>query len=888
MGLFLTSPPPLPVSSPTATTSVFASSQVAESEADVGSTKVTPSKPSVPKPSPDEESPEIFVDRLEVAVSKAEIANVLASSGSPFYTRALQAYIDRFPFHSDPLDVALRKLLMDVGLPRETQQIDRVMEAFASAYLRCNPGLFVSEDHPYILAFSLIMLHTDAFNKSNKRKMSKADYIKNTKLPGISKDVLECFYDNIVFAPFIFIEDPLDVNGQRGLVNDASPSKHISTSAGSTAANASLSKGSRIDPYFLITNNMLDTLRIDVENYVPQRNPYSYQGTAGSWDEKQLHRAFAHPDVIEVDSSESRRKSSILLTHFALSVGGAPGPILQHSTGVPDLSPVPFIPDVATLKVTKVGLLNRKEDVAEGGKRATNRKWKEWSVILTGSQLLFFRDPAWALGLIAQIESDGGQVLSPPMSLWRPDELLSTKDAIAVHDATYIKYNNTLRFVMSNGRHFLLQAEDEQERNEWIAHINYASAFKTAGIRMRAMNMSDKEVELTGMAAAASHLNSENAKPNARSHPHSLYCGANDANSVSADPSKSVGRMTAPPPRRSPKNASGNAETIDLETTSFLQPDSCQLKATFDHVKADLAAAELSTEDIGSPSSLPSSASSVRGYPITAGNRGYLEYSRPRIIRTKVQDLESKLEEIQVQLDADLRLARNLAILAPFQRSSRDRVRIAVVELSKRVMQVRLDMIKMTCHKDILMADLAAEDHDWQNSKRDALKVATQTVERNRRLHPYNASASASSRLNPNDSKLQTYDELEVSYSQPQSATQSYRSSRDESADGRRTSSVSDVNSPCSMSGNTGPSSEGFPFALDHTVTASRNASVPAQDELAEEWNKTRAAKRVSLVKVPADLKAASFHARGGGMRAICMEESAGVRTDPNQDPSSR
>ena len=46
-------------------------------------------------------------------------------------------------------------------------------------------------DHPYILAFSLIMLHTDAFNKSNKRKMTKADYIKNTKLVGVSADVLD-------------------------------------------------------------------------------------------------------------------------------------------------------------------------------------------------------------------------------------------------------------------------------------------------------------------------------------------------------------------------------------------------------------------------------------------------------------------------------------------------------------------------------------------------------------------------------------------------------------------------------------------------------------------------------------------------------------------------
>ena len=99
---------------------------------------------------------------------------------------------------------------MDVGLPKETQQIDRVVEAFAKRYTECNPGLFTSDgscphilpisfhihiqwtiDHPYILAFSMIMLHTDAFNKSNKRKMTKVDYIKNVKPLGIPMEVLD-------------------------------------------------------------------------------------------------------------------------------------------------------------------------------------------------------------------------------------------------------------------------------------------------------------------------------------------------------------------------------------------------------------------------------------------------------------------------------------------------------------------------------------------------------------------------------------------------------------------------------------------------------------------------------------------------------------------------
>jgi hypothetical protein len=66
-------------------------------------------------------------------------------SADAFHSSALRTYIGRFQFDNDPLDVALRKLLVDVGLPRETQQIDRVIEAFSARYAECNPGLFSAE-----------------------------------------------------------------------------------------------------------------------------------------------------------------------------------------------------------------------------------------------------------------------------------------------------------------------------------------------------------------------------------------------------------------------------------------------------------------------------------------------------------------------------------------------------------------------------------------------------------------------------------------------------------------------------------------------------------------------------------------------------------------------
>jgi hypothetical protein len=58
---------------------------------------------------------------------------------------------------------------------------------------------------------------------------------------------------------------------------------------------------------------------------------------------------------------------------------------------------------------------------------------------------------------------------------------------------------------MPHQRQYLMQASDEYEMNEWITLINYASAFKTAGIRMRASTMDKDKAVLTGAAAAASH-----------------------------------------------------------------------------------------------------------------------------------------------------------------------------------------------------------------------------------------------------------------------------------------------------------------------------------------------------------------------------------------------
>src|SRR5947199_2657218 len=90
---------------------------------------------------------------------------------------------------------------------------------------------FVNADQTYFIAFSILILHTDVFNKNNKRKMQKQDYVKNSRIEGVSEEILECFYENIAYTPFIHVEDELNLSARqvpkrRGLLKAAS-SDHL-------------------------------------------------------------------------------------------------------------------------------------------------------------------------------------------------------------------------------------------------------------------------------------------------------------------------------------------------------------------------------------------------------------------------------------------------------------------------------------------------------------------------------------------------------------------------------------------------------------------------------------------------------------------------------------
>uniref|UniRef100_A0A0E0C926 SEC7 domain-containing protein n=1 Tax=Oryza meridionalis TaxID=40149 RepID=A0A0E0C926_9ORYZ len=112
-----------------------------------------------------------------------------------FPLKVMHAYVDALNFKGMDFGEAIR-------LPGEAQKIDRIMEKFAERYCKCNPNAFTSADTAYILAYSVILLNTDAHSIMVKDKMSKADFMRNNRGIDDGKDLpedyLSALYDQIV------------------------------------------------------------------------------------------------------------------------------------------------------------------------------------------------------------------------------------------------------------------------------------------------------------------------------------------------------------------------------------------------------------------------------------------------------------------------------------------------------------------------------------------------------------------------------------------------------------------------------------------------------------------------------------------------------------------
>jgi hypothetical protein len=415
---------------------------------------------------------------------------------------------------------------------------------------------------------------------------------------------------------------------------------------------------------------------------------------------------------------------------------------------------------------------------------------------------------------------------------------------------------NTFRLTTRDGRHILFQTTEETEMNEWISRINYASTFKTTGIRMRSLGMTSKALELTGVAAATSHLHDLQLPP--LGQPRVLTWDHRNSSEL-MDESPGDGRL------HDGYSACTYGRQSELAHLSAPEVEGAsQFKETFDTVKAELAAARISAGDLP----VVEKTNSVGAEPPRLASRSHM-------IHIRVEDLENRICAANALIDSSMHIARNIAILAPFQKSTRDRLQDTIQTMSKKIQAMRLDVTKLICHRNILLNDLAVEERNFKQATSLALQAATETLQQ--RYSEYTSQSSFSSQELPPKSSF--HEETSTgSQSFDSSTYQTVRSALDFGPDWPSSGEAFAAHSFFAPSFATdSPVTPGYdsltgcypsPDETSYLSLSSTNQSLPETslhenlsvvpdfpEEQAEEWNKTRAAKRVSLVKLPSDLR---------------------------------
>jgi hypothetical protein len=168
-----------------------------------------------------------------VGLSRIEIGKVLGTYDARGL-ECLSAFTDGCGFEGLPFLQALRLFLTKFKLPGEPEMVDRIVEAFAKSYKRANPsdpdtGL-LTEDNIYGLGFAVIMLNTDMYSKSLKKKdmMSRIDFVRNTRFldtTNFTDEFLGKIYDEIKRKEIMMSSSLHDTHGS--LFSDVLKSGYI-------------------------------------------------------------------------------------------------------------------------------------------------------------------------------------------------------------------------------------------------------------------------------------------------------------------------------------------------------------------------------------------------------------------------------------------------------------------------------------------------------------------------------------------------------------------------------------------------------------------------------------------------------------------------------------
>lgn len=347
--------------------------------------------PMHPRPN---ETPEIFSRRL-YQYTKATpalcgtTARLLSLQSTPFLCKALDAYMVRFHFKMYPIDIALRYFLALEHLPTESQQIDRILMAFARRYAACNPNT-ADFDAIYFISFALLLLHTDLHGQHARPRLTQSAFV---SLAGPSKmpaAVLECLYDNTSLVEFMFT---------RGRPN--MDSRHTA-------------ERERHALYKLVMSGQVLCLQSQ------QPVPLPLRFASRAWTAQDIQDAAREAQTMLVTVPPRWRKRQAAQYHVRCLLSGT------------------------------VRLCRASEDEHDELK---NGRWRAWTLIVTGSALLWCKD-------------------RPDTSL-RVEQVQPLSDALCVQDTAM---PHLLRLRVQQ-RWLILDAGDQHDT--WLDHLNYVASIAT-------------------------------------------------------------------------------------------------------------------------------------------------------------------------------------------------------------------------------------------------------------------------------------------------------------------------------------------------------------------------------------------------------------------------
>lgn len=312
-----------------------------------------------------------------------------------------------------------------------------------------------------------------------------------------------------------------------------------------------------------------------------------------------------------------------------------------------------------TLKITQAGLVSRKDDVVEGSKKARSRKWTQFGMLLTSAQLLFFKDTTWVNALSMQIAKQHreaemvGQDLSGGFPIHPRVTSFKPDLVLSLSDTIAVKDATYSKY-------------DHVFR--LIVNQNSAGHGKQYLIQVDRQSDVDEWVSKINYRAGFRRMGI-------------------DIRGLHYDKTKerNVG--------------GGGSDDISMTTSSPLGPTtpSSPESAKFD-----------------TWSKRPSLSSSASSMTIGLWQRRLL--ARKALVEPKLNQARQHLVKISREVEEEMRLARHLSILTPFQKSTRDRIEAAAVPLAHRLRIKRLQLAQASSVVDVIASDFAHTESEIQSS----------------------------------------------------------------------------------------------------------------------------------------------------------------------------